>query len=921
MGIGPGDAIAGTNAVDREFLDLALSANDAVRWSFGFAEDDVNWMSGMDVLLGMAGAAEDAIRARLLELLEPWTLAVERASLWQDLDLEQQIVTPSGQTRYLRFRARAIGSRRTGRLIGLVRDVTDLHRDRQELADLADRYRMLVELSPDAICVHQGEIVRYANPTMSAFVGVGSGEQMVGRRLADFVAPSSVRGMRDRLRSLAAEGAVTPRVRAELQRADGSAIPVELVAVRTTWDGKPAVQVIGRDISAQKAAEAALRYQAALVEHVSNAIIATDTDGIVTSWNPAAEDVYGLPGDQALGRHVEDVVGAPVQPEALIASGGNAEVRHRRSNGAGLLIRISAAEMDTGYVLVCADETARRRAEQDFATVVAALDEGVTVLGTDGVIESANPAAERILGVSAVEIVGSAPGEWLMLDESQAALRPAEHPAIRVQRTGKPESTRRLCLQRPDGRRVWLATTSHSLNPQEQPPHKVVTSFTDITESVAAQKRLKYDASHDPLTGLANRTLILRELSRSENSPHTADVVVLFVDLDNFKRINDSLGHSTGDEVLRIVGDRLRLVTDVNDDLVGRLGGDEFVVLSRDKSDRHALGQFSERLLGALARPMRVQGRELHINGSIGVVVSWPGDSRNGQDLLRDADVAMYQAKAQGGGRYALFDVELRERMQRHMVLEQDLRHAVTKSQLWVAYQPVVDLATEHSVAVEGLLRWKHPVHGSVSPGEFIPLAEESDLINPIGAHMLRTAARQLVAERETNHPGLTLNANLSPRQLEDPHLQSIIHNALADADLPAHALCLEVTENAIMREPAAATNVLNELRKLGVRLAIDDFGTGYSSLAQLRRLPLDILKIDRSFVTDLGRSDDLKVIVTSIVAMAHALELTVVAEGVETAEQLAILREIGCDQAQGFFLGKPDPVVAPGRPREVGLL
>ncbi|MGP4014631.1 sensor domain-containing protein [Saccharopolyspora sp. 5N708] len=900
----PDGGFPGGSAVGREFLDLALSAYGAVGWTFDFTTDEVTWMPGMDVLLGMPEAADETIGNRLRELVEPWLVVAQETAVWRDFDLEQPIVTAKGETRILHFHARPLGSRRTGGLIGLVRDMTGLHRDRQALTDLADRYRLLVELSPDAICVHQDEIIRYANAAMGTILGAGSSEQLLGRRVTDFVAPESIPPMRERIRLLTTQGAATPRAQAELRRVDGTTVPVELVSVRTTWEGRPAQQVIGRDISVQKAAEATLRYQAALLQHVNNAIIATDREGVVTSWNPAAEAVYGVPADQALGRHVSELVGVPLRPEALTADGGVTEARHRRSDGTALVVRISAAEMESGFVLVCADETARRRAEQDFATVVAALDEGVVVVGSTGRIESANPAARRILGASAAELIGSAPTSWPVFDEAGNALGPDNHLAMSTRRSGAPENSRVVRFQRSDGRSVWLAVNSRALNPQDRPPHLVVSSFTDITESRAARERLEYEATHDPLTGLANRTLVLRHLGRSRTQP----MAVLFLDLDNFKLINDSLGHGAGDDVLRTIGERLvRATRDA--DLVGRLGGDEFVVVARCETGHDALGEFSERLLGALTEPIHVQGRQLHVNGSIGVVVAEPADARSGQELLRDADVAMYRAKTRGGGRYAFFGVELRERVQRHMVLEQDLRHAVQRNQLWVAYQPVVDLRTDRMVAVEGLLRWTHPVHGTVSPGEFIPLAEQSELINTIGAHMLRTATGQLAAERQRHGSELHLNANLSPRQLEDPRLQSIVQQALAVSGLPAHALCLEVTENAIMQDPLAAARVLAALRELGVYLAIDDFGTGNSSLAQLRRLPMDVLKIDRSFVTDLADSEELEVIVTSIVGMAHAIGVDVVAEGVETQQQLDLLRRLGCDKGQGYYLGKPTPI------------
>ncbi|MEU6262195.1 sensor domain-containing protein [Saccharopolyspora shandongensis] len=905
MTIDPGGGLSSAG-LGGELLDLALSAHGAIGWRFDFADRKITWMPGMDVLLDMPGATDEAVRDRLTELIEPWAAAADPPAWPQDIDLEKSIIGAQGETRLLHLRARAFGDRRTGGLIGLIREVTGLHRDRQALEDLAGRYRLLAELSPDAICVHQDGIIKYANPAMSSILGAESCGWLLGRRVTDFVAPQSVVEMRKRLKMLTADGTATPRAHAHLRRVDGTTVPVEMVAVHTTWDGRPAVQVIGRDITTQKTAEAALRYQAALVQHVNNAIIATSREGVVTSWNPAAETVYGVPAEQALGRHVEALVGAPLRPEALVAEGGFTEAVHRHRDGTSLVVRISAAEMDSGFVLVCADETARRQAEQDFATVVAALDEGVIVVGSTGIIESVNPAAERIAASAAAEIIGTSPASWPLFDEAGTPMRPDEHPAVVTRRTGKQQNSRVIRFTRADGRNTWLAVTARSLNPQDSPPHKVVVSFSDITESRAARERLEYEATHDPLTGLANRTLVLRHLGAARR--RTLPMAVLFIDLDNFKRINDSLGHGVGDEVLRIAGNRLVRATP-GEALVGRLGGDEFVVLVHCEGSHAVLRRLSERLLSALTEPIHVQGRQLHVNGSIGVVLAGPDDTRSAQDLLRDADVAMYKAKAHGGGRCAFFDVDLRKRVQRHMVLEQDLRHAVRRGQLWVAYQPVVDLRTERTVSVEGLLRWWHPLHGAVSPGEFIPLAEESDLINPIGAHMLREATSRVAAARERHDLDLHLNANLSPRQLEDPELQDHVQQALAESGLPSHALCLEITENAIMQDPDAATRVLTALRELGIGLAIDDFGTGYSSLAQLRQLPLDIVKIDRTFITDLGSSDELEVIVAGIVAMAHAIGLGVVAEGIETATQLAIIRDLGCDQGQGYYLGKPAPM------------
>ncbi|WP_328645775.1 EAL domain-containing protein [Amycolatopsis sp. NBC_00348] len=761
----------------------------------------------------------------------------------------------------------------------------------------ADSLAELVELSPDAICVHENGVVTYANrAALDAFAACSAAE-VVGRPFTDFVAEDSRPALLEKLALLAGPGAATEPVEALMSRLDGSKFAVEAQTVRTAG---PGYQVVMRDITAKKAAADALRYQAALVSHVSDALIATTGEGVVTSWNPAAETVYGWTAAEAVGRRASELVGAPLE----LRRGGVAEAVHRRRDGAPLTVRVSAAEMNDGWVLVCADETARRRAEQNYRTVVASLDEGVLLMGPTGLVEAANPAACRILGAAEADLIGVPCHSLVLFTESGQWIPPDEMPSVRTRRTGVSYNGLVVRLRRPDGRDVWVSLTSRLLDPDDPTVAAVVTSFTDISETRAISARLAHDATHDPLTRLANRTLVLDRLDvRGRRGPAT----VLFLDLDKFKVINDSLGHSVGDQVLRIVGERLRRSSG-RADLVGRLGGDEFVIVTDEVTEPGEVRALAEHLRAALAEPIGVLGRQLHLDASIGVVLVDGADQRSAEDLLRDADVAMYQAKTLGRGRHHFFDVGLRERMQRRLRMEQDLRDAVHEGQLWPAYQPVVDLKTGEMVAVEALLRWTHPRLGPISPAEFIPLAEESDLINVIGKEMLRATTRELAWRRDNQGLDLTLKVNLSTRQLDDPHLVPAVQDALASTGLPAGALCLEVTESALMRDQEAAGEVLAALRSLGVLLAIDDFGTGYSSLAQLRRLTLDTLKIDRSFITGIAESHDAEAIVTSIIAMAHAVDLTVIAEGVETAEQLELLRRLGCDQAQGFHLGRPIP-------------
>nr|WP_040407475.1 EAL domain-containing protein [Amycolatopsis nigrescens] len=905
--------------------DLALSAESAAMWSFDLAADTVAWMPELAAVLGVpdnSAAEENEISVRLVKLITPLVEAARSVKGGQDLELEQPYQTPDGESQWIRFRARVFGEQAARGLLGIASNVTERHNDRQELSDLADRYRLLVELSPDGICVHEAGNLVYANPAAVRLVNANSVADVLQQPIVGFVDAHSVRQMQERISSLETPGARSDPAEAELKRFGGSTITVESVSVRTTWEGRPAYQVIMRDITAQKAAQAALRYQAALIEHVSDAIIATDGDGVVTSWNPAAEMVYDRPATEAIGRPVDELVGAELLPGAVVAAGGLTEAMHRRPDGTALTIRVSAAQMDKGYVLVCADETARRRAEQQFSTVVAALDEGVVVVGPAGLVESANPAAQRILGVTEAEISGIALSVLLPLyDEAGSALPPHAYPSAQTRRTGIPQNGRVLRVQRPDGQSVWVSLTCRTLNPDDDAPPSVVLSFTDITERRAIAERLAHEATHDPLTGLANRTLVIQRLGAAMRTRSPAEMTaVLFIDLDKFKVINDSLGHSVGDKVLRMASERLRAGVQPGD-LVGRLGGDEFVVVTLGAGDIEAITALTHRLRKSLAEPITVDGRQLHVDASIGIVLAEAEDTRAAEDLIRDADVAMYQAKTLGRGRCEFFDVELRERMQRRLRLEQDLRDALRCGQLWIAYQPVVDVQTGRMVSVESLLRWNHPAHGVVSPTEFIPLAEESDLINSIGSHMLRATTRELADRRERHRLDTHLKVNLSARQLDDPELVSLVQEALADTGLPPEALCLEITESALMRDSAAATEVLTALRRLGVRLAIDDFGTGYSSLAQLQRLTLDTLKIDRSFVADLGQSKDAEAIVASIIAMAHAVDLTVVAEGVENERQLEILHRLGCDQAQGFYLGRPAaaddlfPSIPPDRP------
>jgi len=429
------------------------------------------------------------------------------------------------------------------------------------------------------------------------------------------------------------------------------------------------------------------------------------------------------------------------------------------------------------------------------------------------------------------------------------------------------------------------------------------------TERERAARQLAHERLHDPLTGLPNRTLFQdraeRAIAAAGRGGHA--IVVLFLDVDRFKRINDSLGHDAGDAVLREVA--LRLDTSVRaTDSLGRLGGDEFVVLCEDVEERGWLG-IVKRIQRALEDPVVVGDRQVPVTCSIGVAVRDPAaQPLTAGDLLRCADAAMYRAKGRGGGCFELFDTALHEQALARFDVEVALRRAIREDELLVHYQPIVSLPAGRVHGVEALVRWGRPTGELVPPNEFIPLAEEVGLIGELGEWVLRTAVREVGdwARRGLVGEHFDLSVNVSARQLADPGLPDIVAEALAGWDRPAHRLCLELTETAVMADPAAATLMLDRLHSLGVRLALDDFGIGHSSLGQLARsMPINTLKLDRSFVASMTQPRDGR-IVEAVASLADALELSAVAEGVESAEQAARLAELGFPFAQGFHFGRP---------------
>lgn len=422
------------------------------------------------------------------------------------------------------------------------------------------------------------------------------------------------------------------------------------------------------------------------------------------------------------------------------------------------------------------------------------------------------------------------------------------------------------------------------------------------------EKALAHQAFHDSLTGLPNRALFLDRLDHAlaRSRRDNREIAVLLLDIDRFKTINDSLGHEVGDDLLRIVGARIWERLSPGDTLA-RYGGDAFTILLEQlDSDRHAT-DVADRLLAALSAPFALRGREIVISASIGIAVAPRTEDAVG-DPLREADLAMYRAKERGKGRWELFEAELNARAVRRLEMETALRHAIERDELYLHYQPLVAMATGEVVGVEALVRWRHAEHGVVMPGEFIPLAEETGLIRPLGQWVLEEACRQASEWRAHGLPEIGMSVNLSAQQFQSRDLPAKVSAVLASTGLPADALTLEITESMVMADADTALWVMAELRRIGVRLALDDFGQGYSSLSHLKRFPLDTLKVDKVFVDGLVDQPEDRAIVRSVVTLAKDLHISITAEGIETWAQLEMVRALGCDTGQGYLLSVPVP-------------
>lgn len=545
-----------------------------------------------------------------------------------------------------------------------------------------------------------------------------------------------------------------------------------------------------------------------------------------------------------------------------------------------------------GRERAAAERQARRAGEASMRSLIENSSDLVMVVDLDEHLLFASGSSRRILQLEPSALVGRAM-VTLVHPDDEGALRRAVTDIIRNAQASPVVECR---LRRGDGEWQYTEVALANLL-DDRLVRGIVMNARDVTDRRALERRLAHQALHDPLTGLANRRMFLQRLERQIT--HIGSAAMLFLDLDGFKDLNDSFGHAGGDALLVAFAERLHTALRPGD-TIARVGGDEFAALLEGVHDAKAATVVAQRVIRALAPPFEIFASEVFIAASIGIALSQEGEPV--ESMVGNADIAMYLAKSRGSGGIEVFEPTMRADSLARAELALELRGAIERSEFSVRYQPILDLAKETIAGFEALVRWEHPTRGEIQPARFIPGAEQTGLIVPIGRFVLRDACQQAVT-----WPGhLFLSVNLSPRQLQDPDLLDDVRAALRDSGFPPHRLELEITETAAMENDQLAAERLAELKALGVSLAIDDFGVGYSSLGYLRRFDVDVLKLDRSFIQGITTSARELAFVTSIVQLSKLLGVRTVAEGVESASQARKLREIGCDMAQGYFFARP---------------
>lgn len=783
-----------------------------------------------------------------------------------------------------------------------------------DLARLAEENTALIENSLDLIALIDAD-GRFLRLNAATFDILGyRPEELVGRRYAELLGEEE-RGLFETLRDDLRTGmSIRHDMRSRWVRKDGRAI---MMSVSVRWCALSQVTyATGRDVTEQHAARQALdklqQLQQVMLESIGDAFFAVDRNWRITFANRKAGHFVNVDAALAIGRDLLEVAPDVRDSPSLgyyqrAMETGEACTFETFWEPSGAWVEVRAYPSEDGLSVYFHDisfkhhaEQALRKSEQRYRNLFQQAADSIVIADRDLYIVAANNRACSVFGYTEEEFLGlrvpDIDSGYDYTADLALALEDGQTQLLRIVKRRKDGST--------------FPADVHISRFEDGGKECYQAIIRDVTEREETQNRLRELATHDTLTGLPNRVLLNERVQRLlDTCPRESTVAAMFLDLDRFKEINDSFGHEFGDILLCEVAARLRRVIRPGD-VVARLGGDEFVIAAHCTSGQDAAARIGEKLLGVLTAPITIAGQDVIIGASIGISL-YPFDGRSKEQLFQAADTAMYRAKAAGRNRYRFFEPEMAFATRERMALETSLRPALARGEFELYYQPRIDLRSMQMVGMEALIRWNHPARGLVSPAQFIPIAEETGLIAPIGRWVLHEACMQTMRLMTEFKREICVSVNVSARQLAHATFVGEVRQTLVESGIPPHCLELELTESALIADIGRTALMLRELHELGVKLAVDDFGTGYSGLAYLRSFPIDVLKLDRSFVLQEDERISAFDFVKAFVDMAHALKLAVVAEGVETADVVEFLRAADCDEAQGYHFARPLPLAA----------
>lgn len=873
---------------------------------------------------------QDAVHAEdLPTCIERWTASLETGDYYE---VKFRLRRADGAYRW--HLARANSERdANGAVVKWFGTSTDIHD--QKLAEDAlrqseEQFRSIVETTSEWIwAVDLAGIANYSNPAVERILGYRP-EEIVGGTLYPFMHEDDYRVVRQRVSVLVEQKKGWASLVCRWRHKDGSVRYLESSAVPMFDAGGNLTGFRGtdRDVTERRLAEDAVqasqkRYEQ-LFDSNPHPIWVYDLETLrFLAVNCETVRHYGYSREEFFEMTIRDIR-PPEDVKILLKYVREAvdkktelthTVRHRKKDGTIIDVEIASQPIEfdgrPARLVLATDVTERNRtdaalreSESKFRMLVESTSEGLLQVDGEDCVEFVNSRMCEMVGFNEAELLGT---DWtnLLLEESgRDFIR-----QVNERRRQGISDRYEIRLKKKAGEPLWVIVGGAPVINADGKMTGSLGVFTDITERKRAEEQLLHDAFHDALTGLANRSLFMDHLRLTierGKSRHSNMYAVLFLDFDRFKVINDSLGHAEGDRLLKLIARRLETCTRTGD-LVARLGGDEFVILLSELLEEEDARHIAERIQDSLKTPFDLSGNEIFTSASIGIALSSAKHIR-AEDMLRDADIAMYRAKSKGKAQHQIFDSEMHKDALSQLQLENEMRHALERGEFRIFYQPIYSLDNVKLVGFEALIRWLHPKRGLVSPAEFIPVAEETGLILRLGRWTVYESCRQMREWQKKNADAesLTIAVNLSCKEFLQTDLAEQVNASLVSTGLAPRCLKLEITESHIMENTEMAQAIMKRLRAFGVEFSLDDFGTGYSSLSYLHRLPVSYLKIDRSFVNGIMESPENAEIVYTIVKLAQNLKMKVVAEGIETEEQLAHLRRINCEYGQGYFLSNP---------------